>query len=112
MVSRTAIHEAFYGLEFSGSGDRLYCSGGSDEVVHVFDFKEGKLTRTRILRLHDAKQRGIPCGMAISGDAQDLYVANVWGQRVSVVDLRTHTNLPDIFLEPGGVAAAANRPQV
>jgi hypothetical protein len=27
--------EAFYGLDFSRSGARLYCSGAADEVIHV-----------------------------------------------------------------------------
>src|ERR1700745_3202558 len=40
IASRAPIHEAFYGLEFSHSGARLYCSGASDEVIHVFDFKD------------------------------------------------------------------------
>jgi len=51
VVSRVPIHESYYGLEFANSGGRLYCSGSSDEVVHVFDFKDGKLTANRDIRL-------------------------------------------------------------
>ena len=34
VVSRTGVHEAFYGLEFSKDGRQLFCSGAGDEVVH------------------------------------------------------------------------------
>jgi len=101
VVSRTKIKEAYYGLEFSMSGARLYCSGSSDEVVHVFDFKDGNLKSNADIRLCDVKQRGIPCGIALSGNARDLYVANVWGQCVSKVNLPTRAKVMDLTPVPG-----------
>ncbi|HEX4645555.1 MAG TPA: bifunctional YncE family protein/alkaline phosphatase family protein [Verrucomicrobiae bacterium] len=97
VVSRTKINEGFYGIEFSNTGSRLYCSGSSDEVIHVFDFKDGALTTNQDIHLRDVKQRGIPCGLAVSPNGLTLYAANVWGQRVSEVDLLHRTNLLDIF---------------
>jgi DNA-binding beta-propeller fold protein YncE len=108
VVSRQPVQEAFYGLEFSHGGNRLYCSGSGDEVIHVFDFKNGGLQKNEPISLRDADQRGIPSGLAISSDARSLYVANLWGQRVSKVDLLTRTNVLDIFFAPHG---AANRDQ-
>jgi DNA-binding beta-propeller fold protein YncE len=105
-VSRTPVNEAFYGLEFAHGGGRLYCSGSSDEVVHVFDFKEGRLTANQDIRLRETKWRGIPCGMAVSGDARTLYVANVWGQRVSQVDLSAKVNQLEMFFERNAAAIA------
>ena len=96
VVSRAEIKEAFYGLEFSHGGNRLYCSGSSDEVVHVFDFKDGHLTANGDIRLCDAKERAVPCGMAVSADSRDLYVANVWGQYVSKLDLSRRTLAEEI----------------
>ena len=96
VVSRTKLNEAYYGLEFSHGGNRLYCSGASDEVVHVFDFKDGNLKEIQPIRICKVKERGIPCGMAVSVNARDLYVANVWGQCVSKVDLDKRTNVLDI----------------
>ena len=69
VVSRAPVPEAFYGLEFSRSGARLYCSGAADEVIHVFDFKDGKLQANQRVPLRDARQRGIPCGLAVWGRA-------------------------------------------
>ncbi len=106
VVSRTPVHEAFYGLEFAYSGARLYCSGASDEVVHVFDFKDGNLTENISIPLRNPRYRGIPCGMALSSDAHYLYVANVWGQRVSQVDLLEHANRVETFFSAGGASAA------
>src|SRR5713226_8731143 len=40
VVSQAEIPEDFYGIEFSRDGSRLYCSGSSDEVIHVFDFAD------------------------------------------------------------------------
>jgi YVTN family beta-propeller protein len=96
VVSRTPLHDSFYGLAFSHNGRRLYCSGGDDEVVHVFNFKNGGLTPDRDIRLRDVRQRGIPCGLAISKKERELFVANVWGQTVSEVDMSAPTNVTDI----------------
>ncbi|MBI3850509.1 MAG: bifunctional YncE family protein/alkaline phosphatase family protein [Verrucomicrobia bacterium] len=97
IVSRTRIAEAFYGLEFSFGGNRLYCSGAGNEVIRVFNFNDGQLEADRVIPLRDVKERGIPGGMAVSADAQNLYVANVWGQRVAKVDLLARTNVLEIF---------------
>ena len=98
VVSRTKIDEAFYGLEFSHVGNRLYCSGAGSEVIHVFNFDDGQLKADREISLRDVKERGIPGGMAVSSDAKTLYVANVWGQDVAKVDLLARTNVLAIFL--------------
>src|SRR5882724_3423911 len=56
VISRTTVPEAFYGLEFSRKGTRLFCSGAGDEVIHLFDFKRGNLTRNSEIHLRDARQ--------------------------------------------------------
>ncbi len=98
IISRTKIDEAFYGLEFSYGGNRLYCSGAASEVIRVFNFDDGNLTADQEIPLRNLKERGIPAGMAVSAGAQELYVANVWGQRVAKVDLLARTNVLEILL--------------
>ena len=100
VVSRAPVQESFYGIAFSPDGRALYCSGAGDEVVHVFDFKDGKLTVQPDIRVRDSRERGIPCGLAVSRDGRDLFVANVWGQSVSQLDLSARTNKADIFFTP------------
>ena len=109
VVSRTPVEEAFYGLVFSHTGEHLYCSGASSEGIRAFSFKDGKLADGDLMPLRDAKEKGIPCGLAISEDNNRLFVANVWGQSVSeldlqqkklVFDLKLTTAVPTIVVPP------------
>ena len=96
LISRTALDESFYGITFAPDGSRIFCSGAGKELVHAFAFQDGYLSNHQELRLHDVKERGIPCGIACSADGQTLYVANVWGHSLSIVDTtkRTASTLP------------------
>jgi DNA-binding beta-propeller fold protein YncE/phospholipase C len=108
VVGRQGVNECFYGLEFSHDGKRLFCSGGGDEVIHEFEFKDGNLKSVGDIRLREERQRGIPCGLAVARDGKTLFVANVWGQRVSKADVVTRTNLEDFAVQAGtNVSAAA-----
>ncbi|NBV24742.1 MAG: YncE family protein [Proteobacteria bacterium] len=104
VAGRTKIEEAFYGVEFSRDGKRLYASGAGSETVRCFDFdaKTGTLGKEQEIRLRAVTERGIPAGLALTSDAQHLYVANVLGQRVAKVDLTAKTNVLDIIVGPGG----------
>lgn len=82
-VSQVALEESFYGIAWSPDGRSLYVSGGGSEVVHVFAFKAGYLSERRDLPVGVAKERGIPSGLAVSRDGRALFLAEVWGQRVS-----------------------------
>jgi hypothetical protein len=95
VVSRTHVHETFYGLEFSKDGRRLFCSGAGDETVNMFSFQEGSLTNHHAMRLHDATLRAVPAGLAVDGAGKLLFVANVWGHLVTRVDLVPHVKATD-----------------
>ena len=110
VASRTALNEAFYGITFSRDGGRLVCSGAGDEVVHSFVFVDGQLTQPKDIRLRPAKERGIPCGMALSADCRTAYVANVWGQSISVVDLEERSPVSEIMLGTKNGAATPALP--
>src|SRR5437016_3656913 len=98
VVGEFPVDEAFYGIEFSRDGKGLFCSGAGDEVIHAFAFKDGYLFDPKVFKLRDVKERGIPAGMALSSDARRLFVANVWGQRISRVDLDDAAKVTDITL--------------
>jgi len=93
IVSRRALGEAFQGLAFDSAGERLFVSGGAAETILVFRLEQGSLVpdgsaaADGVIRLRDEKLRGIPCGLAVSRDGRELFVANVWGQSVSRVRL-------------------------
>ncbi|MGA2863379.1 MAG: hypothetical protein ABSF95_02715 [Verrucomicrobiota bacterium] len=44
VVARAAVPEAFYGVEFSRDGKKLFCSGAGEEVIHAYDFRDGALS--------------------------------------------------------------------
>ncbi len=98
VVSRTHVPQAFYGLEFSKDGQRLFCSGAGSEVVHAYRFAEGTLSDHQAIRLREAKLKGVPAGLALDSRAQTLFVANVWGHRVSRVELGPEPRVTDLLL--------------
>ena len=98
VICRAGIEESFYGLAFNPDGSRLYCSGAGEEVIHAFKFSEGYLSDHAEIHLRDAKERGVPAGLAISKDAKRLWTANVWGHRVSEVDLDSGSVVADFPL--------------
>ena len=105
IVSRTPLEETFYGLEFSRDGRTLFASGAGTESLFSFTFADGKLTEPKTIQLRNAKERAVPAGLALASDAQRIYVANVWGHRVSIVDLTREKPVQDILL--GGTNALA-----
>jgi DNA-binding beta-propeller fold protein YncE len=113
-VSRTAVKETFYGLEFSADGRTLFCSGASEELVHAFDYKDGALQNHRKFPLRDPAQTGVPAGLAVSPDGSHLFVANVWGHRVTRVDLSSTPKVTDLavgtptntIVRPGAIPSA------
>ncbi len=102
VVSRTEVGQAFYGVEFSKDGKQLFCSGAGDEVVHCFEFEQGSLANHREIKLRDVKERGVPSGLALDNGSGRLYVANVWGDRVTRVDLKPQPGVWDIPLGTNG----------
>jgi YVTN family beta-propeller protein len=87
VVSRAPLHESFYGLAFSADGNALYCSGGADEVIHRFAFLNGKLAGDTEIRVRDPSLRAVPCGVTVDRAQRRLFIANVWGDCASEVDL-------------------------
>ncbi|TCO86102.1 DNA-binding beta-propeller fold protein YncE [Chthoniobacter flavus] len=106
VASRAKVDEAFYGLAFSKDGKQLFCSGSSGESIHVFHFADGQLDQPTSFSLREAKERGVPCGLVATADGATLYVANLWGQSVSRLNLASGTPAaPDLSLLPEGAAA-------
>jgi DNA-binding beta-propeller fold protein YncE len=87
VIERVAIQETFYGLVWSADGRQLHVSGAGDEVVHRFAFQRGRLTSAGAIAVRPAKERGVPAGLALSADGKRLFVCELWGQRVSQLDL-------------------------
>ena len=109
VVSRASIEESFYGLAFSPDGQQLFCSGAGDEVVHAFKFADGYLSEHHQIHLREAKLRSVPSGLAVSRDGKNLFVANLFGHRLSYVSLTdSKTNGETTFSAAALLAFATN----
>ncbi len=98
IMSRVTIDQAFYGLTFSPDGKQVYASGGEFEMVHVFDFDRGYLTRSRPLDVSRVEkdsyehQRVVVGGLSFGPGGRDLFVASPWGDCVVRVPLDNPDN--------------------
>jgi hypothetical protein len=69
------IGKAWYGLAFSAKGDKLYASGGNDNIILAYPTAGRKLGAPDTLRLGPAwpKAKISPVGVAVAGASQRLY---------------------------------------
>jgi DNA-binding beta-propeller fold protein YncE len=111
IVCRSNLHESFYGLEFSKDGSRLFASGASDEVIHQFDFQNDILANHRQLRLRERDQRGVPAGLVLDSSAQHLWAANLWGDRITRLDLLPKPVASDILVGTNPITSFPPRSQ-
>lgn len=100
---------AFLGLAFSVDGKTLFASGGDDDAVWRYDWKDGTATLRDRLPLAQKETgmpgRRYPAGLALSPDGTLLYVAENLADSLAVVDLaagRVVANLP-VGRSPYGV---------
>src|SRR5664280_1224833 len=100
VVTNVAFEETFYGIEFSRDGSSLFCSGAGAEVIHQFRFQKGVLAADHPLSLRDAKTTGVPAGLVVDPRGRELWTANLMGQDVSHVDLKSG-KVVEIPIEPG-----------
>ncbi len=124
ITNRVSVNEAFYGITFSSDGHKIYCSGASDEVVHVFSFDQGVISHLKEIDLRAPKETGVPAGLAVDRDEKKLFVANLWGGSLSQVTLKSETvqdiqlstnSTPDLPRAPSqsfDTAAATKRARV
>jgi DNA-binding beta-propeller fold protein YncE len=100
VLSRVQIHQAFYGLTWSPDGKHVFASGGEDEVVHVFDFDKGYLTKGKALDVSVPKKKGVIGGLAFDPAGKDLFAAVPWADAVVRVPLVNPDNKKVIAFNP------------
>jgi YVTN family beta-propeller protein len=101
VLSRVQVDQAFYGLTWSNDGRQIFASGGEFEVVHVFDFDKGYLTKGKALDATVAKNRkGIVGGLAFDPTGKDLFVASPWADAVVRIPLVNPDNKKVVLFDP------------
>jgi YVTN family beta-propeller protein len=106
---------AFIGLAFSPRARVLFVSGGNQDVVYGYDWRDGRATLRDsmiLARKPDPRRSGTryPAGLAVSPDGTRLYVAENLADSLAVIDLGTGHVLERHATEryPYGVAVAPN----
>ena len=108
---RSCRPAAFLGIAFSPDGRTLYASGGNQDVVYRYAWRDDRATLTDSLVL--AVKRGpngtrYPGGLAPSPDGRLLYVAENLADSLAVVDLASARVVQRLATErwPYGVVVA------
>ncbi|HEY8832879.1 MAG TPA: SMP-30/gluconolactonase/LRE family protein, partial [Gemmatimonadaceae bacterium] len=123
ILQKIPLPAVFLGIVFSPDGRSLYVSGGNQDVIYRFDWRDraAKLADSIVLV---AKRQGpprpmmgmgaandgsrYPAGIAISPDGRTLYVAENLGDSLAVIDLAQRRVVQRLGTElyPYGVAVA------
>ena len=84
---------AFLGLAFSNDGRTLYVSGGNEDVIYRYAWrdKQATLVDTIILAPKEPKKDGtrFPAGIVVSHDDKYLFVAENVADTLAVIDLQS-----------------------
>jgi DNA-binding beta-propeller fold protein YncE len=95
---------AFLGLAFSNDGGTLYASGGNEDLIYRYAWrdKQATLIDTIVLAPKESKKDGTryPAGIALSRDGRRLYVAENLADSLAVVDLQSKTVVQRLPTEP------------
>lgn len=86
---------AFVGLAFSPDGSTLWASGGDDDSIFRYAWRNGvPVMEKRIELLHKKTPKddgqAYPAGLALSADGRRLYVAENLGDALTVIDTTTN----------------------
>lgn len=108
------VHQpaAFVGLAFAPDGKTLYVSGGNQDVIYEYAWRDGaaSLTDSIILAPKSTRQSGrrYPAGLAPSPDGRALYVAENLSDSLAVIDLASGHVVQRLAMEryPYDVAVA------
>jgi DNA-binding beta-propeller fold protein YncE len=87
---------AFLGLAFSSDGKTLFASGATEDVIYVYNWKDGAVELNRKIALAtvkkpDVKSASCPAGIAISPDDRFLFVAENVSDSFAVVNVQNGT---------------------
>jgi YVTN family beta-propeller protein len=112
LLDERVIGKSWYGLAWSPAADRLYVSGGNDNIILAYPVAQQKFGAPDTLRLGKGWPTKIsPVGLALDGARQRLYTVTKEDNALYVIDLKTKRTLSRLdlgheaygcLLAPGG----------
>lgn len=95
---------AFLGLAFSHDGQTLYASGGNEDVIYRYAWrdKQASLIDSIVLAQKEPRKDGtrFPAGIAVSHDDKYLFVAENIGDSLAVVEMKSKRVVQRLRTEP------------
>jgi YVTN family beta-propeller protein len=94
VLGRVPLEDAWLGLTFSPSGDRVYAGGASKAAIFEFTFRDGKLQPARTFSLSLAGRRtpqDFTGDVAFSPDGRLLYASDIFHDSILVVNPQSGT---------------------
>jgi YVTN family beta-propeller protein len=99
VLDEKTIGKSWYGLAWSPAADRLYVSGGNDNVILSYPVAQRKLGTPDTLRLGKPWPTKIsPVGIAVHAAAQRLYTVTKEDNALYVLDLKTKRTIQRLDL--------------
>ncbi|OAQ40350.1 hypothetical protein A5893_05195 [Pedobacter psychrophilus] len=93
------IGKSWYGLAFNDKDDKLYASGGNDNMILIYPIEEMKLLKPDTIRLGKPWPVEIsPTGLAIDDKNKILYVVTKENNSLYVIDLQTKKTVKKVKL--------------
>ncbi len=102
VASRASVDHAWLGLAWHPDGRRVYSSGAGQTTVNEFYFQNSRLTAGGVYALGRDTQRPMPGinrpepveqsfvgGITLSPDGQRVYAVHIFGEAVSMLDLKS-----------------------
>lgn len=93
------IGKSWYGLQFNQTDDRLYVSGGNDNIILVYPLVKGKMADPDTIRLGKPWPVPIsPTGLAVDEQHERLYTVTKEDNSLYIIDLRSRKTLNRVDL--------------
>lgn len=96
IVNRLELEHTWLGLVWQPDGKKIFASGSSENVIYEINVQGGRLSAAGTISLGAAERHpgrdvienaGYVAGMALSADGKRLYAAQMYGERVRLIDV-------------------------
>jgi len=96
---RVSIENAWLGLAWNPTGERLYASLGGKNAVGVFDFKKAGLESVANLDLPHKEKDSFVAGISVNPDGSRLYAVQVFENTLTMLDTSTGKEVKTVALD-------------